>query len=116
MAFHETFWAISGTAAPVIALAIVVSQGTLGDHETEWLEVRSRIKHELKDMEAAAKQVFGEMGKLLRDGESADAPSDGESADAPSDSANLDEVSNTVLAAVVDGFAEIMTGAGAEEF
>src|SRR5947209_3493922 len=27
MAFHETFWVVTGTAAPVIALAAVVSAG-----------------------------------------------------------------------------------------
>lgn len=34
--FHETFWVVTGTVAPVIALAAVVSFGDLGDEERRW--------------------------------------------------------------------------------
>jgi hypothetical protein len=125
VAFHETFWVISGTAAPVIALAIVVSQGTLGDHETEWLEVRSRINDELKDLEATVKQYFGDLAKLLRDGEDANAAPDGEDANAAPDGEDANaapdgEDANAApdgeIGASLYAAAETITGAARKRF
>jgi hypothetical protein len=116
VAFHETFWVISGTAAPVIALAIVVSQGTLGDHETEWLEVRSRINDELKDLEATVKQYFGDLAKLLRDGEDANAAPDGEDANAAPDGEDANAAPDGEIGASLYAAAETITGAARKRF
>ena len=42
MVFHETFWAVTGTAAPVIALAAVVSAGDADEQVDRLIEAALR--------------------------------------------------------------------------
>ena len=44
MAFHETFWVVTGTAAPVIALAAVVSLNDLGKETGRLAESLERVR------------------------------------------------------------------------
>jgi hypothetical protein len=43
MVFHETFWAVTGTAAPVIALAAVVSAGDADEQVDRMIEAALRL-------------------------------------------------------------------------
>ena len=45
MAFHEGFWTVAGTAAPVIAVAIVISLGELMKELSRWIIWAERIEH-----------------------------------------------------------------------
>jgi hypothetical protein len=63
--FHENFWVICGTAAPVIALAAVVSYGDLRDQETEW----SLARDALGDRARRIQEVFQEAAAKGRVGE-----------------------------------------------
>jgi hypothetical protein len=40
MAYHEAFWAVVGAAAPVIALASIVSVSDMMNHAFEWSRYR----------------------------------------------------------------------------
>ena len=45
MAFHEGFWTVAGTAAPVIAVAIVIALGELMKELSRWIIWAERIEH-----------------------------------------------------------------------
>jgi len=47
VAFHETFWVVTGTAAPVIALAAVVSLNDLGKETGRMAESLERVRRNL---------------------------------------------------------------------
>ena len=46
--FHETFWAVIATVAPVIALAAVVSLGDLNDQEVPWYGESQKVNRHIK--------------------------------------------------------------------
>ena len=61
MGFHETFWAISGTAAPVIALAAVVSYSDLRDEGTDWSQACDALRFKIRD-----EQVWDRVERVLK--------------------------------------------------
>jgi hypothetical protein len=59
MAFHEGFWTVAGTAAPVIAVAIVISLGELMKELSRWIIWAERI-------EGTPEPEMKEIRKILR--------------------------------------------------
>jgi hypothetical protein len=57
VAFHETFWAVAGGTAPVIALAVVVSLGDLLKESGTWWTAAERRQDivQIKYYESAAR-------------------------------------------------------------
>jgi hypothetical protein len=56
--FHETFWVISGTATPVIALAAVVSYSDLRDEGTDWSQAYDALRFEMSDKRKAFQEAI----------------------------------------------------------
>jgi hypothetical protein len=56
--FHETFWVIAGTAAPVIALAAVVSYSDLRDEGTDWSQACDVLRFEMSEKRKAFQEAI----------------------------------------------------------
>jgi hypothetical protein len=73
--FHETFWVISGAAAPVIALAAVVSFSDLRDQEHDfsqaWSEFRSQLRSALPAINQLKERAVKAKERAARDKERA---------------------------------------------